>query len=229
MPNWVHNSMKITGAAKEIARFKQTCLRAADPDDEEFGPVARGGVPLVFDFNTVIPMPLDSTFRDDPMPLDLSRPYDEEQKVAYEEWKVRDAERLIQFKAVTGFDNPGDWAWKHWGTPKQYAFWLEVHQDEAKCFDCSFDTAWSPPIPVWEKIGELFPTLTFQLGGCEPLNDYAFRGTIKRGKLRLRDVPLMWETTEPKTGKQVRGTREEIDTALGDKGGAVTYSIGDTH
>jgi hypothetical protein len=227
MPNWVHNSMKITGAANEIARFKQTCLRAADPDDGEFGLFAQGSVPLVVDFNAIIPMPLDSIFRDDPMPLDLTRPY-EEWKVACEEWKVRDAERLVQFKAITGFDNLSDWCWKHWGTPKQYAFWLEISQDEAKCFDCSFDTAWGPPVPVWEKIGELFPTLTFELGGCEPLNDDAFRGTIKRGKLRLRDVPLMWETTDPETGKQVRGTREEIG-ALADKGGAVTYSTGNTH
>ena len=116
----------------------------------------------MFDFNDIIPMPLAPFSLDDPMPLDPNRPY-EEQKAQREEWKVRDGERLAQFKAATGFDNPWDWGWEHWGTPKHYAFCLKVNQDEAKCFDCSFDTAWDPPIPVWEKIGELFPTLIFEL------------------------------------------------------------------
>ncbi len=40
MPNWVHNSMVITGAAAEIARFKQTCIRLR--------PTASG---FEFDFN----------------------------------------------------------------------------------------------------------------------------------------------------------------------------------
>lgn len=40
MPNWCQNSMKITGAAEEIARFKQTCIIDGE-----------------LDFNAVIPMP----------------------------------------------------------------------------------------------------------------------------------------------------------------------------
>ena len=46
MPNWCENNMKVTGAAEEIARFKQTCIRPDEDDDEP-----------TFDFNTVVPMP----------------------------------------------------------------------------------------------------------------------------------------------------------------------------
>ena len=41
MPNWCVNHMKITGAAGEITRFKQTCI-----------------IDGKLDFNTIIPKPL---------------------------------------------------------------------------------------------------------------------------------------------------------------------------
>jgi hypothetical protein len=47
MPNWCINNIEISGPAKEIARFKQTCIR---PDNENDGKPC-------FDFNSIIPMP----------------------------------------------------------------------------------------------------------------------------------------------------------------------------
>jgi hypothetical protein len=103
---------------------------------------------------------------------------------------------------------------------------FHASRDEPGHYECHFDTAWSPPVPVWRKLGEMFPTLEFSLSGFEPLMDFAFRGTIRDGKLELLDVPLIWKTVDPKTGKTVSGTREEIDAVLGERGGWASTRAG---
>jgi Ferredoxin-like domain in Api92-like protein len=118
-----------------------------------------------------------------------------------------------------------DWVSKRWGT-KWNAQHFHASRDEPGHYECRFDTAWSPPIPIWQKLGEMFPTLEFSLSGFEPLMDFAFRGTIRDGKLELLDVPVIWETVDPKTGKTVSGTREEIDAVLGERGGRASAWAG---
>jgi hypothetical protein len=118
-----------------------------------------------------------------------------------------------------------DWVCKHWGTNGN-AQHFHASRDEPGHYECHFDTAWSPPIPVWRKLGEMFPTLEFSLSGFEQLNNFAFRGTIRDGKLELLDVPVIWETVDPKTGKTVSGTREEIGAMLGERGGIASAWAG---
>ena len=127
---------------------------------------------------------------------------------------------------ATGFAHANDWASKHWGT-KWNAVHFHVIRDEPDCYECMFDTAWSPPIGIWEKLGKMFPALQFSLNGHEPLMDFAFRGTIQGGKLELLDVPVIWETVDPKTGETISGTREELDAVLDKRGiGIVSVSTG---
>jgi hypothetical protein len=78
----------------------------------------------------------------------------------------------------------------------QSSFW-----DEDDGFVCRFSTAWSVPVPVFEKLGEMFPALDFELDGEEILNDMAYEGSIKKGRLELRKVPFIHEVTDPKTGE----------------------------
>jgi hypothetical protein len=172
MPNWCHNRMKITGAAEEIARFKQTCINGNQ------------GV----DFNAVIPMPAISTlWNADPMPYPPTQ-----------EWIEREVERVARWAEATGYKHPNDWAWDHWGT-KWNARDSCVGKDEVNCVEYFFATAWGPPVPVWEKMGELFPTLEFELSGSEPLADFAFQGTIHAGRVELHDVPVVWKTVAEET------------------------------
>ena len=118
-----------------------------------------------------------------------------------------------------------DWACEHWGTDR-WPWDFEVIRDEPNSYECKFVTAWTPPVGIWRKLGEMFPTLEFSLSGFEPLMDFAFRGTIRDGKLELLDVPLIWKTVDPKTGKTVSGTREEIDAVLGERGGWASARAG---
>jgi hypothetical protein len=116
-----------------------------------------------------------------------------------------------------------DWACEHWGT-KWNACGFHVTSDESGRYVCHFDTAWSPPVPIWEKLGKMFPALDFVLSGYEPNMDFAFRGTIKDGKLVLLDAPVIWETIDPKTGETISGTRDEVEDALGENPGVVMVS-----
>jgi Ferredoxin-like domain in Api92-like protein len=119
-----------------------------------------------------------------------------------------------------------NWACEHWGTKWNAThFWVE--RDEDGHYDCGFDTAWSPPVPIWEKLGEMFPALNFSLSGVEPLVDFAFRGTIENGKLELLNVPTIWETVDPKTGETVSGTYEEVATVWGKGCGFVSTRAGE--
>jgi hypothetical protein len=136
---------------------------------------------------------------------------------------VHRGEPALDFGAIVPVpDNPKfpvsrDWAIAHWGTDRD-ACYFQVIRDEPNSYECVFDTAWSPPVPVWRKLGEMFPTLEFSLRGYEPLMDFAFRGAIRDGKLELEllDAPVIWEIIDPKTGKTVSGTHEELGAVLRD-------------
>jgi Ferredoxin-like domain in Api92-like protein len=131
---------------------------------------------------------------------------------------------MPDFPADDGVTWPAclEWASKHWGTK-----WNACGFHEPDRYECVFSTAWSPPSGVWEKLGAMFPALDFSLSGCEPNMDFAFKGTIRGGKLELLNVPLIWETVDPKTGETISGTREDVEAVLGKHGGTVSVRAGE--
>jgi len=191
MPNWCHNSMTITGSVDEIARFKQTCLLA-----HKDGPT--------LDFEAIKPMP--GIFYDDPGQILFPDPDAPKYREQVERQKAFEAQAL----EATGSAHAYDWACAHWGTPGIPSF-FHAWRDEPGRYECDFDTRWTPPLYIWEKLGEMFPALDFSVSAYEPLADFALRGTIKDGKLELLDEPVIWKTiTGAKTGETVSGTLEEI-------------------
>jgi len=196
MPNWCHNSMTITGSVDEIVRFKQTCLLA-----HKDGPT--------LDFEAIKPMP--GIFYDDPGQILFPDPDAPKNREQVETQKAFEAQAL----EATGAAHAYDWACAHWGTPGIASF-FHAWRDEPGRYECDFDTRWTPPLYIWEKLGEMFPALDFSVSGYEPLTDFALRGTIKDGKPELLDEPVIWKTiTGAKTGETVSGTLEEIGAVLG--------------
>jgi hypothetical protein len=103
-----------------------------------------------------------------------------------------------------------DWAIENWGT-KWNACHFDVIADKPDCYEIAFNTAWAPPVPVYQKIAKMFPELEIHLEGHESVNDFAYRGTIQNGKLELREVPIVWSIVDPETGLVVSGSPEQID------------------
>jgi hypothetical protein len=215
MPDFCFNHMTITGAVEEIARFKQTCIIGEGEDATlDFNTVIP--MPAMLQGSEVSSV-VDDGLRvlgrgdllDDKLPANFPRSLSLAEMLDFpwvkaasiqtvEELKtfliernpeiIPAAQRAIICHEQTGFLNWYDWSCANWGT-KWNACEFHIERDEPTYFECSFDTAWGPPQPVWKKIGELFPTLEFELDGEETSSELAFTGSIRAGHLKLYQIP----------------------------------------
>jgi hypothetical protein len=197
MPNWCSNNIVVTGPVEEIAHFRQTCIR---PDEK--------GKPR-FDFNGLIPMPkiLEGTVAggavDDAL-LVLARddlawiPGPLEERMKY--WKVTNIEALKEKVGPEAFENARQsieafeqtgapnwyvWANINWGT-KWNACYFEVIAEEPGRYECRFETAWSPPEPVYVKLAEMFPHLCFEISGGDDQLNFDFQATGRDGAFNIQ-------------------------------------------
>ena len=198
MPNFCDNFMEITGPNDEIARFKRTCVVFAAEQAH-------------LDFGAIVPMP--GIFYDDPG--ETPDPDALKNRERVETQKAFEARAL----EATGSAHARDWVCEHWGTDR-WPWDFEVIRDEPNSYECKFVTAWTPPVGIWRELGEMFPTLDFSLSGYDFLEGWGFRGTIRDGKLELLEVPLIW--VNPKTGKTVSGTCDEVFAVKGEQ---VTFHL----
>jgi hypothetical protein len=197
MPNWCSNNIVVTGAVEDIAHFKQTCVRL-DEKGESF-----------FDFNGLIPMPaiLEGTVagglvdcalvvlgRDDL--AWIGRPLEEQMKY----WEVTDIKALKEKigpeafenarQSVEAFEQTGApnwyvWANMNWGT-KWNASCFEIIKEEPGRYECRFETAWSPPEPVYVKVAETFPNLCFEINGGDCQFNFDFQATARDGAFSIQ-------------------------------------------
>ena len=153
MTNWCYNRMKITGPISEISRFKQTCIVY---ENEQ----AR------LDFNAIDPMPDFSN--NDALPYN-----DPRHKMGYHwrikhwgtKWNASDFHVTVDALPYNDAHKAEfDWRVEHWGT-KWNAYDFHVTVDAPGCYECAFQAAWGPPVPVWEKMAKMFPALEFSLRG----------------------------------------------------------------
>ena len=99
-----------------------------------------------------------------------------------------------------GFNSGGyDWCNQSWGTKWGFCdpeITGEVEQKGGKLrLDYHFDTAWSPPIPLIQKLGELFPKLNITLRYWE-------RGMGFRGKLQMVGGEVVHDMTDTYAGNR---------------------------
>ncbi len=196
MPNWCSNHVVVTGPDEDIAQFTQTCVRRD-----------KNGEPR-FDFNGLIPMPaiLESTVAggkvDDALMVlgrnDLvcfPRPLEE----LMSHWNVSDVESLKRKigpkafedarQSVKAFEQTGApnwyvWSNANWGT-KWNASGFCVLKEEPGRYECRFETAWSPPEPLYVKLAEMFPNLRFDVDGFDDQLNFDFQATIHDGAFSI--------------------------------------------
>jgi hypothetical protein len=181
---------------EDIAHLTQTCIRR-DEQGKSY-----------FDFDSLIPMPAIlkgtavGTLVDDALVVlgrdDLAWiPCSLEERM--KRWEVPDIEAFkkkigpetfekahqsIEAFEQTGVPNWYTWANMNWGT-KWNASDFEVIREEPGRYECRFDTAWSPPEPVYVKLAEVFPNLCFEVnGGDDELFD--FQATVRNGAFNIQ-------------------------------------------
>lgn len=133
MPNWCYNQMEAHGSEQELKEF---CKKVKSKN-------------RLLDFKKIIP-------------------YDRKQRIqCKKEWLKRKKENNLSSFYIDDFESYWfnqygyNWCINTWGT-KWGASSVSLQENDGWIL-FSFDTAWSPPIGIYEKLIELFPNLVFQI------------------------------------------------------------------
>lgn len=166
MPNHVTHRMNVRGDADAIKAFIERFL----PTDEE----GNQG----FDFNAIVPRPaiLDRTISPSQVSENgrqMLRPVDAP------EFSFQSVEATEEEQAELDALEHRDWYnWTiaNWGTKwGAYSFRM-VQPETPEHIEFMFDTAWSPPTPVLEKLTELCPDIEFDVDAFDEGWCFAYHG-----------------------------------------------------
>ena len=182
MPNWVTNSIFLEGTdadVQEIVKFVRS------PESE-------------FDFNNILPMPAALKGICSPETAECKKLVEKYRKLKKHTPKT--AYKFLQkhfpveellgdltparkntlqgLKAFieTGYTDRYSWCNKNWGTKWNVS---NLHFNDHATF--TFDTAWSTPYPVIQKLSEQFPNVLFKVEYADEdigsnCGEYSFRG-----------------------------------------------------
>lgn len=197
MPNHVTHRVVVTGKQATLKKFRTTYIvNRGDGEGEHL------------DFNLLIPMPkalkgttsgssqhvgLDVWYGDDEAwKKYLDYPWvkakgavttrEQLQKVILE-WDPSakdEADKAKHNIKTYGYSDWYEWSIHNWGTKwNSYSFrWIDAEKER---LEFKFDTAWSCPIPVLEKLGEAMPSLKFEIWAFDEGSMFAARGSFEGG------------------------------------------------
>jgi len=186
IPNWCSNTLEVSGPVVHLLAFKNYAHAKN-----------RYGQEKVLCEDRFIPYPQKISVLDAVAHawVELSNKFAKENG-AENFNKLNNAKRT-EFKEKYG-DEPTDgfnqggygWASDKWGTKWGFCevdLARESLEGDDGFLTYTFDSAWSPPIPLVKKMGSLFPKLMFELEYSEP--GMAFKGdyVVHRGKITKND------------------------------------------
>ncbi len=171
MPNHVTIQMSVTGAKPLLETFITKHFNAKQE----------------LDFHSFAPIPAELQGTTSPSYFRKDEGMDDANNERLEEpFKAKNA----QLVELYGHDNWYDWQRENWGTK-----WnsydndnnLELGDYEEQSINVNFQTAWSLPIPIFEKMAELYPDLSFEVECCEEggyfAGRFAFKGDVVEDEL----------------------------------------------
>ena len=77
----------------------------------------------------------------------------------------------------TGYPDWFEWSCANWGT-KWNSYWFGIDEIDDGLLRFHFDTAWSFPTPIFEKLAAMFPTLRFECACYDELGNFAGSGAF---------------------------------------------------
>lgn len=166
MPNWCMNTVRVCGPKTHLKKF----IKKIESEQSKF------------DFNQIVPMPEELK--------DIHKGSTIINGEKFKCWRVVDdksigitEKELHCFREKFGAEDWYDWAVQNWGTKWNNADEVSCEQFSDTDIEYSFDTAWSPPLPVIEEAAKLFPKLTFEINYEEPGMDFSGYSIFENGEL----------------------------------------------
>jgi hypothetical protein len=153
MPNWVYNSMSVSGSKETIAEFKELASRKAPTGMESDGTLTYDEKPEVLSFWNFI----------EPEDKAVYFGASDYKPAEYEGWSM---EERLAYSMKFSSDGWYDWNVRNWGT-KWDAGSVDLGSETETTLNYTFDTAWSIPEPVFEAMVKKFPTLDFDFSSEE--------------------------------------------------------------
>lgn len=129
--------------------------------------------------------------------------------ICREEWDLglQAYRNIEQYGAASWYD----WCVKNWGT-KWNACEPTLDFDENNEDYLRFETAWSPPHPILEKLSEMFPSITFQHAWAdEDIGSNCGERVYADGKLQEEHIPLTLQESIEFAGSLWEPSEEEIN------------------
>jgi hypothetical protein len=77
----------------------------------------------------------------------------------------------------TGYPDAYEWSRANWGT-KWNSYWFGIDESSDGFLRFHFETAWSFPTPIFEKLAAIFPTLRFECACSDEYVNFVGRGAF---------------------------------------------------
>lgn len=220
MPNHVTTRCIVTGPDSEIVRFHDLMFQKTkdpyDPNSKEI---------LFFDFNQIIPMPPQLRIEADAWisPLENQHTFSTPMKAHLDKMREKSEDFTPEFRKkifenfIQGIRNYlefgyacwYDWSIHNWGT-KWNSYDLVIDENLSFPLEFEFQTAWSFPAPVFEKLSAEFPMLEFDCCCFDEGWGFAGNGCFnsQNGKLKFKIGEATKELYEQVYGEEYI---EEVD------------------
>ena len=214
MPNWVNQSLTITGPVEERKRFLEECF-------------SQGEEGLELDFNKLIPEP-EHVERSLAAPgicnAGNCRSGDFQIGGAVQSNEPAGANVVPASKKDPYRDFPVwyEWRCKHWGTKWNACdTQLTITGNGSKVIKLHFDTAWSIPWPIYEELAASFPLLKIEGEIFEPNMEFGDHIRCHGGKIEYEDKSEqiqanMAEFREKLERREIATTEDNLTDGDGD-------------
>jgi hypothetical protein len=191
MPNWCDNNITFSSTRKcDLERLKKKVYHKNYYDESN-----KGDRDCPFSFHKIIPYPRVNKCLEK-----LSKKREEQRNNeavkkgftsffgmddGYEKEEIKKRYPEIEFEGWY------DWNCRNWGTK-----WNAKHITMSKIkkrngiyyWEVSFDTAWSPPMPIFVAIANQFPNISFEADYVEEGNDYRGEFKVVKGIVVLDEM-----------------------------------------
>ena len=223
MPNHVTHKVTINGPQDEVDRFFNTCCKDGHFDFNSLIPKPKiledtiSGTVSSEGLEVLRQAPSGSLFFSNPVPCYQTPRWQGRGVNSYLEairWLAENnPETLLEgARCLVAIEQTGcadwyEWSCKNWGTK-----WPAYNQDiDEENNQIVFDTAWLTPAPIWLKLAEEFPKLTFNVIGLDEGWGFAVTGFIEGGMSHVHCVEATKEHYEALYGEPYQ-CDEECDS-----------------